>query len=468
MDSTLLRRARSLSHTSITTDIHGPVLYWMSRDQRIDYNWALIFALELAQKNETHVDIVFALSPSFPGANIRHYDFMLKGLRDVEKRAHELGIKFSIITGDVEKSVTHYIIEGNYSTVITDFSPLKISQSWKKSVVEGIKKAGRDTIQCIEVDAHNIVPAWIASQHAEFAARTFRPKLLAHMPEFYTDFPDIHLRVQKSKDYARSNIDWDSLYSSIQVDMTVEPVTWIQPGQESAHKACDDFVQHGFKLYEKNRNEPSVQGQSNLSPYLHFGHICSQYIALKLCKKITAQELSRGTFFDELIVRKELSDNFCLYNENYDSLLGAPAWALETLKAHAHDVREYTYSYDDFKMAHTHDELWNAAQQEMVKRGKMSGYMRMYWAKKILEWTKTPEEAHAIALRLNDTYELDGRDPNGYVGVLWSIAGVHDRPWFPRKIFGLIRYMSEKGVRSKINAEAYIEQNLNGQTEKIF
>ena len=161
---------------------------------------------------------------------------------------------------------------------------------------------------------------------------------------------------------------------------------------------------------------------------------------------------------EELVVRRELSDNFCYYNDRYDSVEGFPDCAIQTLRNHREDRRPYAYSLSQLEGAGTHDELWNAAQMEMVKKGKMHGYMRMYWAKKILEWTGSPEEAFEIALYLNNRYELDGRDPNGYAGCAWSIGGVHDRAWFERPLFGKIRYMSYNGCKSKFNVNDYIRQ----------
>ncbi len=165
----------------------------------------------------------------------------------------------------------------------------------------------------------------------------------------------------------------------------------------------------------------------------------------------------KDAFLEELIIRRELSDNFCFYNPRYDSFDGFPEWARKTLNEHRKDRRPYLYSLEQFETAQTHDKLWNAAQTEMVKRGKMHGYMRMYWAKKILEWTPSPEVAMEVAIHLNNRYELDGRDPNGYAGIAWSIGGVHDRAWNERNIFGKIRYMSYNGCKSKFNIEGYVE-----------
>jgi deoxyribodipyrimidine photo-lyase len=211
--------------------------------------------------------------------------------------------------------------------------------------------------------------------------------------------------------------------------------------------------------YDDTRNDPTQDGQSNLSPYLHFGQLSAQRVALEV-RMHPVPDAEKEAFLEELLVRRELSDNFCFYNPSYDSVAGFPEWAQKTLKAHRSDPREYRYSAEELEQGLTHDSLWNAAQMEMVRRGKMHGYMRMYWAKKILEWSQSPDEALNIATYLNDKYELDGRDPNGYTGIAWSIGGVHDRAWQERPIFGKIRYMSHRGAQRKFDVQAYVKQHL--------
>ena len=175
--------------------------------------------------------------------------------------------------------------------------------------------------------------------------------------------------------------------------------------------------------------------------------------------KSKLQKEDKDAFLEEMIIRRELSDNFCEYEPEYDQFEGFHAWSQKTLNEHRNDEREYIYPLGQFEAAETHDDLWNAAQNEMKITGKMHGYMRMYWAKKILEWTPSPEIAQQIAIDLNDKYELDGRDPNGYTGIAWSIGGIHDRAWFERPIFGKIRYMNYNGCKSKFDVMKYIEMH---------
>ena len=428
----------------------GPVVCWMSRDQRVRDNWALLYAQHIALERKVPLTVVFCLVPTFLGATIRQYGFMLKGLEEVEKSCAKKNIGFFLLKGKPENEILKFIQKHKVGTLVTDFDPLRIKRHWKDKISEQIK------IPFYEVDAHNIVPCWFVSQKQEYAAYTIRPKIHRALFEYLEEFPRLRKHPFSWKEEVRK-VDWDSSKKSLHVDMSVPEVPWIRPGEKSARTALKQFMKDKLHLYDEKRNDPTHDGQSNLSPYLHFGQISAQRVALEV-EHAEVPAMFKEAFIEELVVRRELSDNFCFYNPNYDNIGGAPDWAKKTLEKHKKDKREYLYSLDEFESGVTHDELWNAAQIEMVKRGKMHGYMRMYWAKKILEWTKSPEEAIEIAIYLNDKYELDGRDPNGYVGVMWSVAGVHDRAWFERPVFGKIRYMSYNGCKSKFDVKKYIEK----------
>jgi len=427
----------------------GPVVLWMSRDQRMNDNWALLFAQELAMKQKSPLSVIFCLVPRFLNATIRHYGFMIKGLQEIEKNLNKKNISFFLLTGLPELEVPKFVNRYEIGTMVTDFSPLRINKGWKESVMKNID------IPFYEVDAHNIVPCWTSSLKQEYGARTLRPKLQRLLPEYLEDFPSLKKHPYHWKEKI-SIIDWRKSLNTLDVDLTIQEVEWIKPGEKAAYQTMQKFIKNRLALYDKQRNDPARDGQSDLSPYLHFGQISPQRVALEVFK-ISADKKSRDAFLEELIVRRELSDNFCFYNANYDNFEGFPSWAKKTLNEHRNDMRIYIYTPEQFKNALTHDELWNAAQMEMVKKGKMHGYMRMYWAKKILEWTESPEEAMEIAVYLNDRYELDGRDPNGYAGIAWSIGGVHDRAWNSRPVFGKIRYMSYNGCKSKFDINKYIE-----------
>jgi len=275
------------------------------------------------------------------------------------------------------------------------------------------------------------------------------------LPEFLEDYPQV-IRMKKNIDKATT--DWEAVYHSLKINAGVKPVDWIKPGETMALNSLNDFLDNRLAFYNGHRNDPNKNSQSNLSPFLHFGQLSAQRVLLNYQVKLNSLNMQES-FPEELVVRRELADNYCNYNENYDSFDGFRDWAKQTLNEHRKDKREFIYSLDEFEFAKTHDKLWNAAQMEMVKTGKMHGYMRMYWAKKILEWTKNPEYAIQTAIYLNDKYELDGRDPNGYAGIAWSIGGIHDRAWFDRSVFGKIRYMNYNGAKKKFDVSAYINKH---------
>jgi deoxyribodipyrimidine photo-lyase len=433
-----------------STSRPGPVAYWMSRDQRVEDNWALLYAQQVALVRQEPLLVVFCLVPSFLNATIRQYGFMLAGLRELEPVLRKKNIPFFLVSGSPEHLIPQFVNDYHVGTLITDFDPLRIKSTWK----EGVAKKAH--IPFHEVDAHNIVPCWAASPKQEFAARTFRPKVQRALAEFLTNFPKLK-RHPFPWNEAAPRIDWQHVERSLKVDTAVSKIGWLTPGQKAAQERLRDFLHQTLAFYSERRNDPLLDGQSGLSPYLHFGHLSGQRAALEV-QKSAVDPLSKEAFLEELVVRRELSDNFCFYTRNYDMVDGFPPWAQATLKQHSGDARHFIYSLEEFERAETHDDLWNAAQMEMVKTGKLHGYMRMYWAKKILEWTETPADALRIAIYLNDRYELDGRDPNGYVGCAWSIGGVHDRAWPTRPVFGKIRYMSYKGCKSKFNVDAYIEK----------
>ncbi len=437
------KRIRTLKDGDIPK---GPVVYWMSRDQRIDDNWALVYAIELAQDNDDECMVIFTLVNQFLGATLRQYDFMLRGLQKLEKRLTRLNIPFVILMGDPVASVPAFIDTHKAGCLITDFDPLKIKRKWKEETGKKI------TIPIHEVDAHNIVPCWLVSDKQEYAAFTIRPKLHKLLPEFLDEFPP--LTPMPNKRHTEGN-NWDAVFSSLHIDRSVRPVEWMKPGENAAKILLENFLSEKLLNYASCRNDPALNATSGLSAYLHFGHIAAQRIALEIIRNYP-RDTNTDAFLEELIVRRELSDNFCFYNRNYDSITGAMPWAIQTLDQHRHDKREYVYTTDQFEKAITHDELWNAAQLEMMKTGRMHGYMRMYWAKKILEWSPSPEEALKTAIYLNDKYELDGRDPNGYTGCMWSIGGIHDRPWTEREIFGKIRFMNRNGCERKFDVNKYI------------
>lgn len=443
-----IKRVRELNNK---VKQNGQVIYWMSRDQRVYDNWALIYAQKLAIGYNLPFAVVFCLSDDFPGANIRHYDFMINGLKEVENTLHKFNIPFYLLIGRPEDTLVKFIQNTHAGTLVTDFDPLKIKRNWKNRIAAAID------IPFCEVDAHNIVPCWIASEKQEFAAYTIRPKINRLLPEFLEEFP---LPEKMPYNFVHTSTNWSEVLNRLKIDRSVSVIEKILPGESQALNVLNSFLEERLQSFAGKRNDPNFHAQSELSPYLHFGQISAQRVALN-SERFTGQINSTESFLEELIIRRELSDNYCYYNQSYDSFDGFPQWAKKTLDEHRTDQREHIYSLYEFENALTHDELWNASQMQMVSAGKMHGYMRMYWAKKILEWTECPEDALKTAIYLNDKYELDGRDPNGYTGIAWSIGGLHDRAWGEREIFGKIRFMSYNGCRQKFNVKEYINRFIH-------
>lgn len=242
---------------------------------------------------------------------------------------------------------------------------------------------------------------------------------------------------------------------SLLLDEAVGDVEWARPGAAAAAAMLESFIDLRLRYFGTHRNDPNSAALSQLSPWIRFGHLSAQRVALQVQRFGKKFSQSVAPFIEELVVRRELTDNFCFYNDNYDNVKGAYEWAQKTLKDHTKDKREYVYSQGNLEKAKTHDKLWNAAQYQMVTEGKMHGFLRMYWAKKILEWTASPEQALSIALYLNDRYSLDGQDPNGFVGCMWSICGIHDQGWAERPVFGKIRFMNYKGCLRKFDVAKF-------------
>ncbi|AKB83625.1 Deoxyribodipyrimidine photolyase, type II [Methanosarcina barkeri 3] len=440
----------------------GPVAYWMSRDQRVEDNWALLFSRKIALEADVPVFVVFCLVDKFLGAIRRQYEFMLKGLQEVEATLARNKIPFFFLRGDPEEEIPDFVKRYEIGTLVTDFSPLRIKRVWTEKVASGIN------VPFFEVDAHNVVPCWKASNKQEYAAHTFRPKFLKLLPEFLTEYPELEENPEFPEITASSGesevfpkVPKNGSGTLFPGEFLEEKAGFLpelvpfEAGEKAARKVMDEFLINKLDSYSTLRNDPTKDALSNLSPYLHFGQISAQRVALKV-EKTKADMESKRVFLDELLLRKELADNFCYYNPSYDSVDGFPEWAKKTLNSHRHDQRSHIFTLEELETGRTYDPLWNASQIELLRRGKMHSYMRMYWAKKILEWSESPEKALETAIYLNDKYELDGRDPNGYVGIAWSIGGVHDRPWKEREIFGKIRYMSYEGSKRKFDVKSYI------------
>jgi deoxyribodipyrimidine photo-lyase len=448
-------RSRQLNDRAARTD--GPVIYVMSRDQRVRDNAALTSAQQYAIERRLPLEVWFFLYPAVGPRALQHYQFMLDGLKEVEQRLHEHKVPFEV---RLEKPVTS-LEQSRPAAVFFDFSPLRGPRALRQAA------AGSLTMPVFEVDTHNIVPARVVSERQEWAARTLRPKIQRALPTWLQE-PSQLLEhpFPASNESLLARNDWGQIEARVRAKPLPDYTLPATAGEQAADSAARAFVEQRLTSYAARRNDPARDGLSNLSPYFHYGQLSSLRVALLLREAADAApndtdlQLSVRGYLEEVIVRKELSDNYCLYNPYYDHFAGLPEWGRKTLDKHRNDPREHRYSRDQLEQAETHDPAWNAAQRQMTRTGKLHGYMRMYWGKKILEWTASPEEAIAHAVYLNDRYELDGYDPNGYVGILWSIGGLHDRPWKERPIFGTVRYMNAAGLRRKFDLDAYVERWL--------
>lgn len=432
---------------------NNSVLYWMNRDMRFHDNYAFLKALEIANANKSSLYVFYNLIPNYLSGGYRQWYFKVKSLQELAQQAIKYNIHFVIGYKDNGiQELKEFIKEKEIGNIITDFSPLKNSRSWIAELESDLN------IPFVEVDAHNIIPVWETSPKREYAAYTIRPKIHKKLDNYLEAFPAID-RFQWNENVVEVN-DFEAILNLDGIDMSCKKVDTFLPGEEAAFKTLDYFIKNKLSTYAEKRNDPNFDGLSNLSPYFHYGILSVQRAVLEVQKADVSQD-NIDMFIEEGVIRRELSDNFCYYDKNYDNVNGFADWAKKTQAEHREDIREYDYSLSEFEEAKTHDRLWNAAQMEMVKTGKMHGYMRMYWAKKILEWTFNIEKAMEVAIYLNDKYQLDGRDPNGYTGVAWSIGGVHDRAWPERDVYGKIRYMNFNGCKRKFDVESYISKHLD-------
>jgi deoxyribodipyrimidine photo-lyase len=358
------------------------------------------------------------------------------------------GVPLVIRLGSPDEVVLAFAEEVRASFVVGDENPVRVGQKWRQAV------AGKLKVPFNLVDADVVVPTSLFLKE-EFAARTLRPKIHRLWDEFLKPLPDLNAKVRwTGPTPIGEHVDPDALTSRLKVG-GISPVPGYRGGTREAMRRLRLFVAERLGRYATDRNEPTPYMTTELSAHLHYGNISPLTIALAVLKSDGPRE-AIDSLLEELIVRRELAINFVARNPEYDRLSGCPEWALKTLAAHAGDRRPVLYTAAQLEAGETHDPLWNAAQKEMVLTGRMHNYLRMYWAKKILEWTPDAETAFHIALDLNDRYEMDGRDPNGYTGVAWAIGGKHDRPWPERPIFGTVRFMSYESTRKKFDSAGYI------------
>jgi deoxyribodipyrimidine photo-lyase len=435
----------------------------MQRAQRGRDNAALNLAIAVANVLKLPVVTVFGLTADYPGAQRRHYRFLVDALPEIERDLADRGVPLVVRLGAPDEVVLAAAGPLRPALVVGDENPLRVGQEWRRRVAEGLR------VPFHVVDADVVVPSRLFPKE-EFAARTIRPKIHRVLADYLKPLPNPKAQVAWDDD-ARPRgepIDPDAVLERLRVG-GVGAVPGYRGGTAEATRRLERFLRERLPRYAAERNEPTPYQTSELSAHLHFGHIGPMSIALAARASGEAPE-NVDSFVEELVVRRELSVNFVARNPEYDRLAGCPAWALRTLAKHAGDPRPKLYTAAQLEAGATHDPLWNAAQGEMVHTGRMHNYLRMYWGKKILEWSPDAESAFAIAMDLNDRYEMDGRDPNGYTGVAWAIGGKHDRPWGERPIFGTVRFMSYESTRKKFDSAGYIarvREIERGQTRLI-
>lgn len=430
------------------------VIYWMQRAPRGSDNAALDVAVEAANALGRPV-VVFLAPVPFPApANLRHYTFLAQGIPDIAEALERRRVGLVLHRFPLH-SLLKFCEEVNPALVVGDENPLRGPAAWREKVARRLR------VPFWTVDADVIVPSKLLLK-AQYAARTIRPRLQAQLAQFL-----VPSKNPRSKVHWKKPVKLMSLPAAFDItqgwpiDRSVGPVRGFQGGSREAQRLLKKFVRNKLADYADLRNHPEDDGTSRLSAYLHFGHIGPITIALTV-EAAEAPKAAKAAFLDQLITWRELAINFVRFNSNYDSFECAEPWAHRTLAEHARDPRPVLYSERQLENAETHDPLWNAAQRQMVLAGWMHNYLRMYWGKKILEWNGSPAEAYETAVRLNDKYEIDGRDPNGYAGIAWAIVGKFDRAWSERPIFGKIRYMSLASTGKKFDSKKYIEQNSLG------
>ncbi len=447
MATTSIEPERITEHRDADPRSGDYVLYWMQASVRSHFNPALEYAIGEANAQGKRLLVGFGLTADYPEATARHYRFLLDGLADVATSLQQRNIKFVVRTGNPAEVAID--LAGDATSVVLDRGYLRHQRAWRKRLVDAY--AG----PVVEVEGDVVVPVETATGKREYAARTIRPRINRHRDDFLVDLATTAVD-KHSLNLSVVGIDVadpDAVLATLDVDRSVPPVDGHRGGNSRARAELRRFLDERMSSYAENRNQPPTDDVSYLSMYLHYGHISPVYAALEARRAASGENLD--SFLEELIVRRELAHNYVWFEPDYDKYSALPEWARKTLAAHAEDEREHVYTRTELAAGETHDRYWNAAMAEMRETGYMHNYMRMYWGKKILQWTNTPEYAYRTVLHLNNRYFLDGRDPNSFGNVGW-IFGLHDRPWQEREVFGTVRYMSAGGLERKTDPDAYV------------
>ncbi|MCX7870220.1 MAG: deoxyribodipyrimidine photo-lyase [bacterium] len=442
------------------------IIYVMEASQREDYNHALEFSIYQSNILKKPLLVIFFVTDKFKYSNIRYYKFMLEGIVKTKYEIESRGVKFLIVKDTFVNGTLN--LSKDAALIVFDKNYLRTQRIWRKKVSELLDCASfeieSDVVVPVELISNNLIPyAYIYRQKLE----KIRDIFLKKVPKLEPKIKSIDIKIpnyQNAFELPSLNNNFNILVSYIlnelNIDKSLSTVEkYYIGGSDEAYKKLNDFINNKLFRYKEFRSHPDKDYTSNLSPYLHFGQISPIKIVMEILKYYEINDDNVKSFFNELIIWRELARNYVLFNEFYNQYEGLPLWAKNTLYEHINDKREYIYDLKDLEEANTHDIYWNAAQKEMLLTGKMHNYMRMYWAKKIIEWSKSPKQAFDIACYLNDKYLLDGRDANGYAGISWCF-GAFDRPFKERNIFGKIRYMSDKALKNKFDIQKYLDKYL--------
>jgi len=428
------------------------VLYWMQQSQRAGFNPALEFAIEEANARDRPVLVCFGLTDGatgYPEANARHYAFMLEGLAEAERELRRRGIAFAIRKGAPDAVADAFGREA--VLIVCDRGYLKPQKAWRASLAASADR------RVVQVEGDVVVPVETASGKHEVAARTLRPKLHRVWEEYLVPLEARPVRRPADGLAPASDVDLSEprvALDALTVDRSVPPVKRFIGGTSQARARLEKYLGKPFASYATNRGLPEAGAASHMSPYLHFGQIAPLEIALAVRASQTGDPADKAAYLEELIVRRELAMNHVFYDESYDRYDTVPAWARKTLEEHRADPRPDLYTREQLERGETRDRHWNASMKEMRETGYMHNHMRMYWGKKILEWSPTPQEAFETTLRINNRFFLDGRDANSFTNVAW-LFGLHDRPFFRRPVVGVVRSMGQASLK-KFEADGYI------------
>ena len=385
---------------------YGEIIYLCEREIRAKDNFALLFAIQKTKEVSLPLKIIY------PKVNYEYQPkqvFIDNQIIQAKKQFRQIGLDFEII----EKSPAEIIKNLRPALIIFDFNPI-LKRKYLKNA----------DFKIYEIDGHNIIPARFVSDKQEYSAATLRRKIYYNIYPFLTEFDNL----------------------------TTEKV--------EADYVLENFIKNKLQYYAEYKNDISKDVLSGLSKYINLGFISSQRVALEVIKS-GVSDINKEAFLEELVVRKELADNFCLYSKNYKDFTSIPNWAKVSLENHMYDIRPYIYSTEELEKAKTHDTLWNATQIQLIREGTIHGYLRMYWAKKILEWTPSPKEGLKTAIYLNDKYAYDSPSANGYTGILWAIAGLHDRAFIYYPITGKIRRMTYDSIKRKYDLGDYLQKYVS-------